>query len=413
MKSRRHLLVVLLPFLGVLLVFFFLSSLDRAHIRKKTEALIQEQLQATAEILKVDLAHFLKKNFRVDEIFDSYAREETIYYMALLDENKRILSWSSRFEGYLPLSLQRLREDESWVIDSPAGKIYNLFSSFSPEEGLTYFLYLGYSLKNLDEMILYSRRNFLFIFGIIFVIGVISLLGFSRLQSYYLEKEAEAEEQKREKERYREISAFTSAVAHEIKNPLNSLSLLFEWLQKKAPEKIKEELLPGKEEVRKISRIIDQFSSALKPFRLHKEVFLVRELVMAVQESLKKELEERGVRVRYEESLSLRLEADKGLMGQVLTNVLRNAAEASQGGEVSVRARQEKKKIVIAVQDAGSGIAEEDKQRLFEPFFSRKKEGMGIGLYISKKIIEAHEGKIEVKSESGKGTTVLIQIGGG
>jgi len=412
LRSKNFLLFFSLPFIGMIVIFFVLSSLNRAYIRNKTEDLVKEQLEATAEILKVDISHFLRENYSVDEIFEPYSRRENIYYMALLNENREILSWRSQFEGYLPLSLQSAKNEESWIIDSPAGKIFNYFSPFSVQEGKAYFLYLGYSLKNLEEMVVYSRRNFFLIFGLIFVIGIIFSLGLFQLQRHYLEKKREAEEERKEKERYREISAFTSGVGHEIKNPLNSVSLIFELLQKKAPVYLQEEVSAGKEEIQKISRIIDQFASYLRPLKLSKETFALAELVSSVRGSLIKESDKAEVEIRYVESSSIALNADKDLMNQALINLLRNSIEAGSGGEVSIKAQQKKKKVFIKIEDSGQGIAEEDEQHIFEPFFSRKRKGLGIGLYLTKKIVEAHEGKIEVQSKIGVGTTFLIQIPG-
>ena len=413
MRSKNFLLFFSLPFIGIIVIFFVLSSLNRTYIKNKTEELVKEQLQATAEILKVNISYFLRENYSADEIFESYSRKENIYYMALLNEKKEILSWSSQFEGYLPLSLQSIKDEESWIIDSPAGKIFNYFSPFSPQEGKAYFLYLGYSLKSLEEMIVYSRRNFFFIFGLISVTGIIFFLGLYQLQRHYLEKKREAEEEKKEKERYREISAFTSGVAHEIKNPLNSLSLILELLKKKAPPYVQQEVGEGKEEIQKISRIIDQFASSLRPLELRKETFLLEEVVSSVRESLVKESDKAEVEIRYLESSAIDLKADKGLMSQALHNLLSNSIEASSGGVISIKAQQKKKTAIIKIEDSGRGIAEEDKQHIFEPFFSRKKKGLGIGLYLTKKIVEAHEGKIEVQSKIGQGTTFLLQIPGG
>lgn len=413
MRSKNFLLFFSLPFIGMIVIFFVLSSLNRAYIKNKTEELVKEQLQATAEILKVNISHFLRENYSADEIFESYSRKENIYYMALLNEKKEVLSWSSQFEGYLPLSLQSIKDEESWIIDSPAGKIFNYFSSFSAQEGEAYFLYLGYSLESLEEMVVYSRRNFFLIFGLITVIGIIFFLGVYRLQGHYLEKKREVEEEKKEKERYREISAFTSGVGHEIKNPLNSVSLIFELLQKKAPPYLQEEVSAGKEEIQKISRIIDQFASSLRPLKLSKETFALEEIVSSVRGSLIKELDKAEVEIRYLESSSIALNADKDLMSQALHNLLKNSIEASSGGVISIKAHQRKKKVSVKIEDSGRGIAEEDKQHIFEPFFSRKKKGLGVGLYLTKKIVEAHEGKIEVQRKIGQGTTFLIQIPGG
>jgi signal transduction histidine kinase len=113
------------------------------------------------------------------------------------------------------------------------------------------------------------------------------------------------------------------------------------------------------------------------------------------------------------ESSSIALKADKDLMSQALHNLLRNSIEASSGGVISIKVQQRKKKVFIKIEDSGRGITEEDKLHIFEPFFSGKKKGLGVGLYLTKKIVEAHEGKIEVQSKIGQGTTFLIQIPGG
>jgi len=412
LKGRNFLLFFYLPFVGILVIFFVFSSLNRAAIKNKTEDLVKEQLQAAAEILKVNISHFLKENYSVDEIFESYSGKEDIYYIALLDENKRILGWSSQFEGYLPISLQAVEDEESWVIDSPAGKIFNFFSPFSPEEGKSYFIYIGYSLENLEKMILYSRRNFFLFFGLISIIGIVFFFGLYQLQRHYLDKKKEVEDEKKEKERYREISAFTSGVAHEIKNPLNSLSLLFELLHKKVPEELQKDVSLGKKEIQKVSRIIDQFSISLKPLRLNKEKFSLAEMVSGVQESLLKEFSTDRVKIHYSESSSIVLKADKGLMQQALLNLLKNSLEASEKGRIGIRAWQKKGKVLVRIDDSGRGIPEEDHVRIFAPFFSTKEKGMGIGLYLTKKIIDAHGGEITVNSQTGQGTTFFMQIPG-
>ncbi|MGD2245955.1 MAG: HAMP domain-containing sensor histidine kinase [Candidatus Aminicenantes bacterium] len=412
MKGRNFLLFFYLPFLGMLVIFFILSSLNRAYIKNKTEDLVQEQLHATAEIFTVNISHFLRENYSVDEIFESYSGKEDIYYIALLDETKNILGWSSRFEGYLPISLQRVGEQESWIIDSPAGKIFNLFSPFSPEEGQLYFLYIGYSLENLEEMMAYSRRNFFLIFGLISLIGVVFFLGFYQIQRHYIEKKKEVEDEKREKERYREISAFTSGIAHEIKNPLNSLSLLFNLLDKNVSSEIKGEVLLGKKEIQKISSIIDQFSMSLKPLRLKKEYFPLAEIVSDVRDSLAKEFSMDRWEIHYSETSSILLNGDKGLMKQALLNLFKNSLEDSEEGKISIDVRKRKKQVEMKIEDSGRGIPEKDFEQIFEPFFSTKESGMGIGLYLTKKIIEAHEGEIAVQSQTGQGTTFFIQIPG-
>lgn len=409
LKKKDLFLFFFVPLLGIIIIFFFLSSINRAYIKNKVEDLVKEQLQATAEILKVNISHFLSENYPSEEIFRLYAGEENIYFMALLDEQKEILGWHSRFEGYLPLSQKDIGERESWTIDSPAGKIFNVFTSLRAADQKTYYVYLGYSLESLEEMLVRSRQNFLIFFGIIVGIGIIFFLGIYQLQNHYRKKEKEAETERSEKERYKEISAFTSGVAHEIKNPLNSLALLFELLAKKMPDEFRQYISSGSGEVKKISRIIDQFSASLKPLDLKKEELILKDLMADIQGSIIKE----NINIQYEEKGDVVLHADKGLLSQALLNLLQNSLEATDKGEIRVQAKKHRKKILITVQDNGKGMSEEEMRHIFDPFFSKKKEGMGIGLYLTKKIIEAHEGKIECESRLGKGTSFLIQIPGG
>lgn len=412
MKKKALFLFFFLPLMGIVLLFFVLSTVNRSYIKTKVEDLVKGQLRSTAEILKTNISHYLSENYQAEEIFELYSGEDNIYYMALLDSEKNILGWKSQFEGYLPLSRQTIGEKETWVIDSPAGKIYNFFSSFSAPDNKTYYIYLGYSLINLEEMVAHSQRNFIILFSVIAVIGIIFFLGIYQIQARYMKKEKETEKEKREKERFREISAFTSGIAHEIKNPLNSLSLLLELLQKKSPLELREDVSQGRTEVQKISRIIDLFSSALKPMNLQKERFVLKELIGDIFESLRREGLSKSVDMQYSENKEVILHADKGLMSQVFLNLLKNSIEATEKGSVHVHAKDHRKKVAITITDSGKGMSDEEKMHIFEPFYSHKNQGMGVGLYLTKKIIEAHLGRISFESHIGKGTSFSIQLTG-
>jgi signal transduction histidine kinase len=413
LKKKDFLLFFFLPFLGTALIFFVVSFLNRAYVQKSVEALTREQLQAAAEILKADIGHFLREGAPSGSILELYATEENIYFMALLDKDGNVLGWRSKFEGYLPLSLRDVPDGGSWVIDSPAGKILNLYAPFSPNPGESYFLYLGYSLGSLEEMAARSKRNFLLLFGIVAVSGGFIFRGVYMLHSRFEAKKAEVEETRAERERFREISAFTSGVAHEIKNPLNSLSLLCELLLARVPPELREDVSLGKAEVRKISDILDKFSDALKPLHLNKETFPFGDIVLRVLESLTADRPEASSRVRLVRGTEVRVNADRGLLSQVLLNLIKNALEASREAKVILEAEKGKKGVRIVVKDSGPGVPAGILDRIFEPFFSTKENGMGIGLFLSRKIVEAHGGRIEVRSPAGGGASFIIQVPGG
>jgi signal transduction histidine kinase len=413
LKRTNFFLFFVLPFGGLAVIFFLFSWLNRDYVERKVEDLAGEQLRATSEILRVHAAHLLADNVDPGRIIALSAGEESIYYLALLDDRRDILSWSSRYEGYLPLSSRDVDRTQPWIIASPVGRIFNIISPVTAAGGRTYYLYLGYALTGLDGLIIRTNRNFLLVFAVLVAVGVVFFLGVFALQRNYLAKTREAEVEKGEKERFREISGLTSAVAHEIKNPLNSLSLLFELLQKSAPAGLREETALAKAEVRKISDIVDRFSNLLRPPQPKKASVVLRDLVTAVHGSVARELSRPGVEFRYRESAPLVLQADERLLGQSLFNLLRNALEATETGAVSVDAARHGRRVVIRIRDTGRGIPAADLARVFDPFFTTKDSGMGVGLYLARKIIEAHGGRLEAASEPGRGTTMTVHLPGG
>jgi two-component system NtrC family sensor kinase len=174
-----------------------------------------------------------------------------------------------------------------------------------------------------------------------------------------------------------------------------------------------EDIRSGSREVRKISKIVDQFSATLKPLNLKKEKFLLGDLVADITESIDQAGDKPNVEIEYREEKPAILFADKALVGQALLNILQNSLHATEKGKIVIRGKKQRKKIHITVQDTGKGMSKEETSRAFEPFFTGKKEGMGIGLYLTQKIIEAHEGEITCESHLGKGTLFSIWLPGG
>ncbi len=413
MKRRSLFLFFVLPFLGIFVIFLAASVLNRAEIRRRTEDLVRTQLEATAGILGTNIAHHLREGLDPERILDLFAPEEDIYFMALLDADKNVLAWSSQFEGYLPLSLNEAAAGDSQIIDSPVGRIFSTFTAVSRGEGRAFTLYLGYTLTSMEDMLARSRRTALLVFGALILAGAVLFRGISGLQARYLEKTREAETERLEKERFREISAFTSGVAHEIKNPLNSLALLFELLQKRAPADLGEDLRLGKAEIQNIGRLVDRFSDATRPLHLENREFAVSEALGLAGEAVAREYPSASSRLRILPGDPVTARGDRELLAQAVLNLAKNALEASPESRVEIEARRRKKGLAIEVRDTGPGIPAEDLPRVFEPFFSTKKKGMGIGLYLAQRIVQAHGGSIEAERPEDGGTRFLIHIPGG
>jgi signal transduction histidine kinase len=412
LKRRNVFLFFVLPFLGLFLFFALASFLGQADLERRTGILVRGQLRATAGILGTTVGHYLDEGLVPAAALDAILSDEELYFVALLDARDDVLAWNSRFEGYLPLSLGRSGRDASGIIDSPAGKIFSEIVPVTTRGGGEFRLYMGYALTGMEEMIARSRRTSWLLSGLILVAGALFFRGLYRLQSRYLAKAREADAERQEKERFREIAAFTSGVAHEIKNPLNSLSLVFELLGRKAPPEAKGDLDLGRAQVRTISKVVDRFSRVIKAVRPDASLLSLDDVFRQAAESLAAEVPGAASRLRVEPAPGVRVSADQELLGQAVLNLLKNAVEASPAAPVLVSARRAGKSVVITVRDEGPGLPAEAAARVFEPFFTTKDKGMGIGLYLAKRIVEAHGGTIRVESREGEGTEFRIALPG-
>jgi signal transduction histidine kinase len=411
-KGRNAFLFFVLPFLGVLVFFALASVLQQTDLKKRTEALVREQLSATAGILRTTVAHLLDEGLPPEAILDAILSEKDIYFVALLDAEKNVLAWNSRYEGYLPISLREARAGQSGIIDSPAGKIFSVLSAVAPEGGRGYFLYLGYALTGMEDMIARSRRTSLLLAGLILLTGGLFFRGLYRLQSNYVTKAREAESERLEKERFREISAFTSGVAHEIKNPLNSLALVLELLDRKVPADAKGDVNLGKAQVRTVARIVDRFSRVVKAVEPEVAPLPLDEVLRQAVESLAAEVPGVRPRLGIESAPGVLVAGDRELLVQAVLNVLKNAFEASPDAPVRAGGRRAGKRVEVWVRDGGPGLTPEAAARVFDPFYTTKEKGMGIGLYLTKRIIEAHGGTIEARGAEGGGTEFRIELPG-
>ncbi len=205
-------------------------------------------------------------------------------------------------------------------------------------------------------------------------------------------------------------------VAHEIRNPLTPMKLSIQHLRQafkdQAPER--EEILQRVtqtviDQIEALSRIATEFSHFAKmPERRFERVSiddLLKEIINLFREV-------QGVRfIDQLASPTVKVIADSDQLRGVFINIIRNAIQAiEKTGTITIRTSQEGRLCLITISDTGLGIPEEIRSKIFEPNFSTKSEGMGIGLAIARRVIEDHGGKITCKSEHGKGTTFEIRL---
>jgi signal transduction histidine kinase len=211
------------------------------------------------------------------------------------------------------------------------------------------------------------------------------------------------------------LGQLSAGIAHEIRNPLTSINILIHSLTENLPTEHSrwEDLKVIEEEILRINEIVDQFLRFAKPASPLLEKTNLIPIFEEILQLLRPQIERCRIAVKKEfEPLPL-ITVDKEQIKQVILNLLMNAIQAMTGGGklgMSGRLSKDGYWVELAIQDSGVGIPPEDIDKLFDPFFSTKEGGIGLGLSIAHRIIDQHHGKIEVESTPEKGTLFTISL---
>ncbi|QDU60859.1 Globin-coupled histidine kinase [Planctomycetes bacterium Pan216] len=215
-----------------------------------------------------------------------------------------------------------------------------------------------------------------------------------------------------EQERMATIGQVAGGVAHELRNPLNVVGTSAYYLlnaKSVTPEKYVEHLLRIERQVRTADRVITALADFARTPMPTKVPFCLRACIdeILAQESLPPTID---VRVDCADALP-RAIGDKAQIGIAIANIIRNAGESMEsGGLLHLEARAEPNAIRLSVSDTGTGVEPVDLERITEPLYSTKARGIGLGLALTKLLLNRNEGSLSVESTPGKGTTMTIRV---
>ena len=222
-----------------------------------------------------------------------------------------------------------------------------------------------------------------------------------------------------ESERINAVTLLAAGVAHELGNPLNSLNIHLQLLERDLRQRrgegdadLLESVRVARSEVARLDTIINQFLGAVRPTHAVRAMVSINQVVQESLAFLEPEIKDRDVIVQEELASGLPLiPANVDQLKQAFYNLIKNAVQAlTHGGILRVTTARTDTHLQISFEDNGSGISIEDMAHITEPYFTRRKGGTGLGLFIVQRILHEHGGHLELLSEPGRGTTARILL---
>ncbi|MCP5108231.1 MAG: HAMP domain-containing histidine kinase [bacterium] len=406
--KKRIVYVFIIPLLLILTTIYFLNRFTKDKIKSQTEQITVAEGIAIRSLLEVSGRRLVEEGEdQMVAFMDNLYQNELIVYIGLFKENE-LIHLLSRFEGYFPIVEGR---EDLHVIDSPIGKIFDISGNFKDNNGKSFRLHIGFNYEFLSAFEETLSRNFYIVAALFAVLMLLITLLIIYFDKKFFQKELELEREKQEKDRLKELSLLTSEIAHEIKNPLNSLYLSFNALEKFLG-KDKDAVFyrdAVKGEVKRITTIIESYSDLSRELHPRLEAVDIKKTAAEFQWMMEGELKKNNalLNVHLEETGVFKTDAD--LLKQVLLNLVKNAVEAG-ATVITLAVALNKKRLRLTVTDNGKGMDEETAARIFKPYMSTKTKGMGLGLHIILKILKALDGHIDLVSRTPGNTAFQIEI---
>jgi len=377
--------------------------------------------------LSVDVETALRSQTDFKNLLDGFLDVEGVAFLQLVAQDQdTILTLPDSLGEQLALAEIQLIDAHMEYIDTPTNMYIQLHESVRLQNQ-PFDLSLGFRANEFDTLkhklllqILFRTVIFI-ILALVVTAFFISRQNAALLQAEKERMEAEVfrlERLQRIQEKQAAMGELAAGVAHEIRNPLNAIGILVQRIQRElvVPKNDPDgewHKLTGtlRNEISRINSTLEEFLAFSRPTPLKRQIVKISQVFDEIKNLFGTQAENEQKHLNFELTDDPVVLGDHQYLHRALNNLVKNALEATSEGDTIILSAKPKKNgaaVEVQITDSGKGIAPENLNRVFDLFFSDKDHGSGIGLALVHKIINDHEGSIEVFSEIGRGTTFTI-----
>ncbi len=296
-------------------------------------------------------------------------------------------------------------------------EVFEVIKAFNLNDQPAGMIRIGYSSEEVRPLINQIKKSVLISIVFSLLLGVSATVLIWANQNRHLRKMEELEDRVQLAERLSSLGHLAAGVAHEIRNPLNAMSMALQRLKR---EFLPEEASREKEyssfldlilqETHRVNEIVEQFLSLARPFELKLKRGSLIDLLQHLVDLFREEAHAKGVTLLLSGKFDLpEILMDDQKLTQALINIMKNGIQSMEnGGILQIETRLFKDSVEVIFSDSGSGIPEDQMEKVFNYYYTTKEKGVGLGLPMAHRMIEAHGGQLKLESRVGVGTKVTI-----